>query len=492
MPDSPLTDSQRADLLRLRDVLESKTGLYIPDDKLARLKEPSEHLESLGRAHVGEILDAIESGAAVGAHYLAQLVAAVATNETYFFRTAAHFTALKDYLVPELIEKKRGEGARTLRIWSAGCSTGEEAYSIAILLVEHFPELLSWDLKILATDIDVDALASASEAVYRPWSFRGVGPELMRKYWRELDGERYRVAEPVRSLVTFEAHNLFTDGYPFPANGTREIDVIFCRNVTIYFRPQTIRRVVEKFHDFLGDGGFLVTGAAEYSRDAYRDLEARVFPDSVVYQKPAPRPAAPKSFPLPLIWPEPPRRAARRRETPHGNNLLPPKPAETDAVDQAMELIGGGEIDAALVLLAEAAEKSPRDARIPSLIGRLAADRQHLSEAGYWLGRALALDPLNLWAHYFMALLWIEENKLDEALGALKKTIYIDPNFALGHFYLGRIHKAQGRSAQARKSFAVAKHVLAASPASEHLSGADGISGGQVLVLVERELVHDG
>ena len=115
-----------------------------------------------------------------------------------------------------------------------------------------------------------------------------------------------------------------------------------------------------------------------------------------------------------------------------------------------------------------------------------------MPEAGYWLDRALALDPLNLWAHYFMALLWIEEDRLDDALAALKKTVYIDPNFALGHFYLGRIHKAQGKREQARKSFGVAKSLLAASPAAEHLRGAEGISGGQLLVLVEQELVHGG
>jgi len=491
MPDSQPRDYSQADLLRLRDLLERKTGLYTSDEKLSRLREPFDQLRSLGARDIAEILAAIDSGGGDGARYLTQLVAAVATNETYFFRTAAHFEALKDYLLPEVIEKKKSQGARTLRIWSAGCSTGEEPYSIAILLVEHFPELLSWDIRILATDIDADALACAAEAVYRPWSFRGVPPELIRKYCRELDGERYRVVEGVRSLVTFNALNLVTDEYPFPANGTRDIDIVFCRNVTIYFRPHTIRRVVESFHRCLVEGGFLVTGAAEYSRDIYRGLEARVFPETVVYQKPEPRSAAPASFPLPLILPESLPRAVRTAPRLE-KKFAPPQPAADDPVDQAVDVIARGEIDTALVLLAGLAEKRPRDARVPFLLGRLAADRQHLPEAGYWLGRALTLDPLNLWAHYFMALLWIEEAKLDEALAALKKTVYIDPNFALGHFYLGRIHKAQGKPEQARKSFGVAKHLLAASPASEHLSGADGISGGQLLVLVEQELIHDG
>jgi chemotaxis protein methyltransferase CheR len=490
MPDLPPTNYTQTDLLRLRDLLENKTGLYISDEKISRLQEPFDQLRSLGGT-AEQILGAMDSGDRDGTRYLAQLVAAVATNETYFFRTAAHFTALKDYLLPELVEKKKSQGTKTLRIWSAGCSTGEEPYSIAILLFEHFPELLSWDVKILATDIDFDALECAAEAVYRPWSFRGVAPEVMQKHWEQLDGERFRVIERVRSLVSFSPLNLVTEAFPSPANGTRDIDVIFCRNVTIYFRSRTIRRLLQRFHNCLIEGGFLVTGAAEYSREIYRDLEARVFPDCVVYQKPAPRHAQPISFPLPLIWPAAlpvsPLSEPRLKKNHHA-----PQAAEDDPVDRAVGLIARGDVDTALVLLAQQSEKNSRDPRIPFLIGRLAADRQHLLEAEYWLGRALALDPLNLWAHYFMALLWIEENKLDEALHALKKTIYIDPNFVLGHFYLGRVHKAQGRSEQARKSFAVAKHVLGASPASQHLSGADGISGGQLLVLVERELVHDG
>ncbi|HKA34412.1 MAG TPA: CheR family methyltransferase [Candidatus Binatia bacterium] len=490
MPDLSLAYG-RADLPRLRDLLEQKTGLYIADEKLSRLAEPFQQLETIAGAEPAAIISAIEGGGADGDRYLQRLVAAVATNETYFFRTTAHFAALKDYLLPELIEKKKALGARALTIWSAGCSTGEEPYSIAILLLEHFPDILSWQIKILATDIDLDALEIAREGVYRPWSFRGVAPEIIRKYWRALDGDSLRVDDRVRSLITFGAHNLKTDPYPSPAEGVSDIDVIFCRNVTIYFRPPTIARMLARFYGCLIEGGFLITGAAEYSREAYGDFEARVLPETVVYEKaPARRPAA-SPLPLPLILPQALPRPAARPTAPRIAKSAPELKREDDAVAQAIDLIARDEIDAALVLLAAAAEGNGKDARIPFLLGRLAADRQHLPDAAYWLGRALALDPLNLWAHYFMALLWIEEGRLADALAALKKTTYIDPNFVLGHFYLGRIHKAEGRSEQARKSFAVVKNLLSGAGASQDLSGADGISGRQLLVLVEQELAHE-
>ena len=492
MPDLSLAFGP-ADLPRLRDLLEQKTGLYISDEKLSRLAEPFRQLGTIAGAGPAAIIAAIESGGADGERYLQRLVAAVATNETYFFRTTAHFAALKDYLLPELIEKKKTLGAQALTIWSAGCSTGEEPYSIAILLLEHFPEILSWRIKILATDIDLDALEVARAGVYRPWSFRGVAPELIRKYWRPLEDDSRRVDDRVRSLITFRAHNLETDPDPSPADGVSAIDIVFCRNVTIYFRAPTIARMLARFHHCLADGGFLVTGAAEYSREAYRDFEARVLPETVIYQKAPARKAVASPAPFPLILPQAlPRRAtARAAEPPAVKSTPRAKPPEDDAVEKAIDLIERDEVDAALVLLAAAAETDVKDARIPFLLGRLAADRQHLTEAAYWLGRALALDPLNLWAHYFMGLLWIEEGRLADALTALKKTTYIDPNFVLGHFYLGRVHKAEGRAEHARKSFAVVKNLLSGAGAAQDLSGADGISGRQLLVLVERELAHE-
>jgi chemotaxis protein methyltransferase CheR len=482
----------RADLLRLRDLLEKKTGLYLPDEKLSRLEEPlKDLLATLPTASPLKIIRAIESGGADGTAHLDQLVAAIATNETYFFRTPAHFETLKNYLIPELVERKKSHGEKRLRIWSAGCSTGEEPYSLAILLLENFPELLlPWEIEILATDIDLEALQSAERGAYRPWSFRGVGPELIRKYWRTAKNESLRVDDRVRSLVSFRPLNLESDRYPAASNGTKDLDIIFCRNVTIYFRPHTIQKILGRFHQCLHEGGFLVAGAGEYSQEAYQDFEARVFPETVVYQKPLAKAASHSPSPPALVWAAPlPRPPQPQEKKFHAAAVVDPsKPA--DPLAKAVELISQGEVDPALVLLAAEAQKNPRDSRVSFLLGQVAADRQHLGEAAYWLRRTTALDPLNLGAHYFMGLLWLEEGKTDEALAAMKKTVYIDPNFTLGHFYLGKIHKALGKTDQARRNFAVVKSLIAAAPLSEHLRGAEGITARQLLTLVDRELVQ--
>ncbi|TMA11262.1 MAG: tetratricopeptide repeat protein [Deltaproteobacteria bacterium] len=163
-----------------------------------------------------------------------------------------------------------------------------------------------------------------------------------------------------------------------------------------------------------------------------------------------------------------------------------------DPVAEALDLISQGEVDRALVLLAGEAEKSPEDSRVFFLLGQISADRHHLSEASHWLSRTLALDPLHLWAHYSLGLVWVEEGKRDAALQAFKKAIYIDPNFALGYFYLGKIYRDRGQIEKACKSLAVAKRLLSSAPLSDTLQGTNGITAQQLLSLVDRELNHEG
>ncbi len=485
---------KRSDLLSLRDLLEVKTGLYLPGEKLDRLEEPfKETRGSLSSTSPQQAIHAIGADSAEGRDYLNKLVAAVATNETYFFRTLPHFEALKNYVLPELLQAKLARGKKSLRIWSAGCATGEEPYSLAILLLDTLPDIRAWKVSILATDIDMDALENAQKGIYRPWSFRVVEAEMIKKYFHREKGERYRIHDRIRSSVTFRPLNLKSDSYPSLLNGTNDLDIILCRNVTIYFRSETTRKIVHRFHACLNTGGFLLTGTAEYSPKTYQDFEVRVFPETVIFQKPSSqkKPARPKSpFPLLPLRPVPqsPTPPTAQRE----NNHASAEKDERHPVDEALDLISQGELDKALVLLADLAEKNPKDSRICFLLGQIAADRHHLSEAFHWLSQTLALDPLHLHAYFLLGLLWIEEGKIDEALQSFKKTVYIDPNFVLGHFYIGRIHKEQGQIKKARQSLALVKSLLGSTHLSDPLAIAEGMTAQQLLTLVDRELNYEG
>lgn len=487
---SPTSPSRRwmegTDLLRLRDLLEEKTGLYLAVDKLDRLEDLFAHPSGIFRSVPPEqVIHAIATGSREGKSYINTLAEALTTNETYFFRTLPHFEALRNYVLPELMRAKRSQGKKRLRIWSAGCATGEEPYSLAIMLLDNFPDIHSWDVMILATDIDLAALEKAREGVYRPWSFRDVEPVVIRKYFRLEDKECYRVDDRVRSWVTFVSLNLKSDLYPSQISATTDLDIILCRNVTIYFRPETTERIVSRFHSCLNDGGFLLTGAAEYSPKAYRDFEVRTFPESIFYQKALSqkKTARPKVASLLLPVREPAKRATSERKidaSAQKNNR--------PLLDDALNLISQGEIDPALVLLADLADKNPSDPSVCFLLGQISADRHHLSEASHWFARTLALDPLQVWAHYLLGLLWIEEGKVEQARDCFKKAVYIDSNFVLGYFYLGRIYKQQGQKEKARKSLTVAKKLLGSTPLSDTLMGAEGMTVRQLLALVDQEL----
>jgi chemotaxis protein methyltransferase CheR len=181
----------------------------------------------------------------------------ISTNETEFFREPAHFGYLTDEVLPSLVRR----GTRRLRIWSAGCSSGEEAYSLAITLCESLSDLAQWDAKILATDLSTRAIARARRGIYDEQCLGGVPVEARRIYFRRADvkgGTAFRIAEPVRRLVDFARHNLMGD---WPMSGP--FDAIFCRNVMIYFDKPTRESLVNRFWELLAPGGVLFIGYSE-------------------------------------------------------------------------------------------------------------------------------------------------------------------------------------------------------------------------------------
>jgi len=181
----------------------------------------------------------------------------LSTNLTFFFRESAHFEYLRSAAIPKLIEQRRA--IMKLRLWSAGCSTGEEPYSLSMLLLEHFPELHGWDVRILATDLSTQVLAQAREGVYDATRVKQVPAGLAEKYFvPDAKREQFRVCDEVRSKVSFARLNLME---PWPMKGP--FDIIFCRNVMIYFDKPTQEVLVRRFHRLLSPGCLLMVGHSE-------------------------------------------------------------------------------------------------------------------------------------------------------------------------------------------------------------------------------------
>jgi len=212
---------------------------------------------------------------------LSDIMDVLTTNETYFFREAFQLRAFSDEILPEILSVKKSKGDRSLRIWSAGCSTGEEPYTIAMLLLER-PELMGWDVEIIGTDISQRVLHHARKGVYGNASFRVTDNMFKSRYFQEQE-DGFRITDRVRGLVTFSRLNLY-DQSRFLFLG--KMDIVFCRNVIIYFDQLAKKRVIEQFFTTLNPGGFLLLGHSESLMNVTTSFRLRHLRNDMVYEKP--------------------------------------------------------------------------------------------------------------------------------------------------------------------------------------------------------------
>lgn len=200
-------------------------------------------------------------------------------NETFFFREQNQLKAFSDEILPDIKETNREK--KRLRVWSAGCSTGEEPYTIAMLVLEY-PGLFGWDVEIFGSDINQRVLSSARRGRFRKNSFRSTSQYFIGKYFKEED-DQFIVSEDVKRLVNFSHLNLLD---PFKVKFVGQMDVIFCRNVLIYFDHSARKKVVDNFYDSLVEGGYLLLGHAESLMNISTSFSLRHLKNDMVYQKP--------------------------------------------------------------------------------------------------------------------------------------------------------------------------------------------------------------
>lgn len=257
--------------IRERDkaALSEKIFLRI---KSLKLKAPEDYYQLLNSSNPKSYLE------------WQNFVVTLTNIESYFFRDQEQFLLLRNHIIPELIQRK--QSSKTIRICSAGCSSGEEPYSLAILLKELLPDLEQWNVMILGVDINQDVLKKAEQGVYRPWSFRRVDADIVQRYFRVIDNEYY-LNDSIKEMVKFQTVNLAREVFPNFNLELKELDLIICRNVFIYFELSAIAMVLDKFYKALQPLGYLITGHAELYGQNLSQFQTRVFPESVIYQRTA-------------------------------------------------------------------------------------------------------------------------------------------------------------------------------------------------------------
>jgi len=257
-----------------------RTGISFGENKRYFVdKRLIERIRKTGSSGVEDYFERLRRRDASGE--IEALINLLTINETYFYREDHQLECLVKGILPELVSGRR-HGDR-IRIWSMPSSTGEEPYSIAIYLLENWPKVDDYDIEIMASDIDTNVLRAAEAGVYDARSLHRLSPALRRKYFVSAGTEGFRLIDAIRQSVRFNKVNA-SDAVEMGAFAN--IDVIFCRNMLIYFDDRSRRQVVESFYDSLGQGGFICLGHSETMSRISSLFEVRKFPQAIVYQKP--------------------------------------------------------------------------------------------------------------------------------------------------------------------------------------------------------------
>ncbi len=271
-----------AEFALLRDFIYAQSGIYVADNRkylvenrlAARLKELN--LKSFAEYHAYLQYDPGRR------QELNRLFEVITTNETSFYRNPPQLKVFQDMVLKDAIEKLRAQKQRRLRIWSAGCSTGEEPYTIAIILHEVLrAEIASWDIRITANDLSEAVLAQAREAVYSEYSLRTTPKEIVARYFTQ-DGANFLLKPEVKRLVSFSQINLSDR---LQLKRTERSHIVFCRNVIIYFDDEMKKNVIAAFYDNLLPGGYLLIGHSESLHNISRAFRPKHYPGAIIYSK---------------------------------------------------------------------------------------------------------------------------------------------------------------------------------------------------------------
>jgi chemotaxis protein methyltransferase CheR len=271
---------------RLSEFVNSKTGLYFPESRWRNLKRgirtaARDFAREYGIADDPALCIRWLLSSPVTKAQMDILTAHLTIGETYFFREESLFRVLEDIILPQFIRARQEKG-KNLRFWSAGCCTGEEPYSLSILIDLMIPKWEEWEITILATDINARFLQKAEKGVYTNWSFRNTPEWLKKKYFKTRGKNSFEISPHFKKMIRFEQFSLAED-ICFDHIGS--VDIIFCRNVLMYFMPELRSRIIARFSSCLSKGGWLIVSPGETAFVQHPDLSFVRFPEVILYQK---------------------------------------------------------------------------------------------------------------------------------------------------------------------------------------------------------------
>lgn len=502
---------------RFCDVIGAHTGLVVPKRDVPLLREKLVQRLRKGRASQGEngleaerYLAMLEEKSQASEREWQELVLDLTTGESYFFRDAGQMRLLRDVLFPELLRIREKE--QVLRIWSAGCSSGEEPYSLAMIIQPLLSFPSAWRIDLKGTDINEYALQRAREGRYGRWAFRGVAEDILTHYFQSSRGE-WLLAPSVRKMVVFESLNLIKDLFPNPARGLCDMDLIVCRNVFIYFSSDAIAGILARFAVSLRPGGYIMTGHAEVQQPIFQMIESGVlplvvrrFPDSIVFQRPmleearAPWRAVGRTTSISSVTSpglssesvrlvqtaQPPVVAhkvggahtiGRTDKTNDIRNIKwrGPSASETQAkladkhLKEARLLFEQGRYGQAIRLAEPLLDVARLVFDASLLLAQIHANQGEIAEAEALCREALRHRPFATAPHFLLASIVRERGDLEQAKDWLKKTIYLDRAHIAAYLQLAALYQEEGAMARVRQMRLAALDVLHGLPVSDRV-----------------------
>lgn len=456
-----------------------------------------------------------------------RLTEALTVNETYFFRDPACFQHLANTVLRPLIHRRRVKGPKQLRLWSAGCSTGEEAYSLAMLVDGLLGDADAWQITILGTDVSRENLARARQGVYGAWSFRRVADatsiiETKSRYFQPVPAEVvggkagktrfWRIKAELGSRVRFFELNLAAPFYPDQDRGLANVDVILCRNVLMYFSPAQAIAVLKRLVQCLSDDGILLVGAVDGNYCQSAGLATTNWPGALaIPARPCPAPTAEEpdrlrsglaqtlpEFTSTLASP-PPKKGRSSPVEPSVPALDSGQPADHGIRRRASQALADGNYQEAQRLAERYLQQGGltlwQEAEAAILCARILANLKQLDEAEYWARQAIQLDRLQPACYWVLATILLERNRREEARDILSKALYLQPDFALAQYLSGLISKQLHHRRRARRDLRNCLEQLALLPQGEAVPEGEGLSAAdlrQLATAVLADLENDG
>jgi chemotaxis protein methyltransferase CheR len=493
----------RPDLERFRAAIIQRIGLQFDDAKLGFLGEVLQRrLDRLGRTS-DAYLQGLEYQTAGGE--ISALARELTVGETYFFRNNEQFRALAEVVLPERMRVDRTP--RVLRLLSAGCASGEEPYSMAIVAREAVADP-SWEIVIRAVDLNPAVLEKAARARYSSWALRDTSPDVQRKWFR-ADGRELVLEDSVRAAVKFDSGNLASDDPALWPPAT--YDAIFCRNVLMYFAPEQMRAVIARISQSLVPGGFLFLGHAETLRGVSDAFHLRHSHETFYYElKEGSRSACrqtgqslPRSIPggIPIVpmdgaWVDAIREATERVAALVPTPMAADSPADPPSppwdLAPALDLLRRERFAEALDHVRAGPPATEKDPDVLLLEATLLAHSGQLVAAEDKCLRLLLIDELNAGAHYLLALCREHSGQRERAGEHDRVAAYLDPLFAMPRLHLGLLARRAGDRNAARRELAQALVLLRREDASRLLLFGGGFGREALMALCESSLKECG